>query len=178
MTPLLGHAVVGDRRDERHRPGARTSDRAHPDAARSSGPPASSPRRWRGCSREAAGRGGRPRRPRDGRADLSLPGHPEVLALGDMVAVRDADGAACSCPGVAPVAMQQGRYAARVVRARLAGRRPAPFRYVDKGNLATIGRARAVADLKGVHLSGLLAWLTWLVVHLFYLSASRTGCSC
>ena len=59
--------------------------------------------------------------------------------------------------------MQQGRHAARVIRDRLAGREPKPFRYIDKGNLATIGRARAVADVKGVHLSGFLAWVTWLV---------------
>jgi NADH dehydrogenase len=101
--------------------------------------------------------------------DLSVEGHPEVLALGDMVTVRQPDGTALVLPGVAPVAMQQGRHAARVVRDRLAGREPKPFRYVDKGNLATIGRARAVADVKGVHLSGLLAWVTWLVVHLWYL---------
>jgi len=72
-------------------------------------------------------------------------------------------------PGVAPVAMQQGRYAARVVRDRLAGRQTPPFHYRDKGNLATIGRNAAVADIKGVKLSGFLAWITWLVVHLFYL---------
>ena len=101
---------------------------------------------------------------------LTLPGHPEVLALGDMVRVRDAKrGGVQPLPGLAPVAMQEGRYAARLVRARLEGRRIRPFRYVDKGNLATIGRGRAVGDLKGVHLSGLLAWLTWLLVHLFYL---------
>jgi NADH:ubiquinone reductase (H+-translocating) len=101
--------------------------------------------------------------------DLSVPGHPEVLALGDMVSVRQPDGSALVLPGVAPVAMQQGRYAARAIRDRLAGREPKPFRYIDKGNLATIGRARAVADVKGVHLSGFLAWVTWLVVHLWYL---------
>jgi NADH dehydrogenase len=101
--------------------------------------------------------------------DLSVPGHPEVLALGDMVAVRQADGTALVLPGVAPVAMQQGRHAARAVGDRLRGRAPRPFRYRDKGNLATIGRARAVADVKGVHLSGLIAWATWLVVHLWYL---------
>jgi NADH:ubiquinone reductase (H+-translocating) len=101
--------------------------------------------------------------------DLSVPGHPEVLALGDMVAVRQADGSALVLPGVAPVAMQQGRHGARVVADRLAGREPKPFHYTDKGNLATIGRARAVADVKGVHLSGVLAWATWLVVHLWYL---------
>jgi len=101
--------------------------------------------------------------------DLSLPGHPEVLALGDMVRVRGSDGSPVTLPGVAPVAMQQGRYVARAVRARLDGRVPPSFRYRDKGNLATIGRAAAVADIKGIHLSGLAAWLTWLVVHLFYL---------
>jgi NADH dehydrogenase len=102
-------------------------------------------------------------------SDLTLAGHPEVIALGDMVRVHDASGVAVPLPGVAPVAMQQGRYAARAVRDRLRGRQPRPFRYRDKGNLATIGRAKAVADIKGLHLSGLLAWLTWLLVHLFYL---------
>jgi hypothetical protein len=72
-------------------------------------------------------------------------------------------------PGLAPVAMQQGRYAARAVLARITGSQPPPFHYKDKGNLATIGRARAVADIKGVHLSGPIAWVTWLAVHLFYL---------
>ncbi len=101
-------------------------------------------------------------------ADLSLPGHPEVQALGDMVALRREDGVQ-TLPGLAPVAMQQGRHAAANVRARLAGRPAKPFRYKDKGNLATIGRAKAVADLKGVHLSGGIAWVTWLAVHLWYL---------
>ena len=101
--------------------------------------------------------------------DLTLPGHPEVFALGDMVRVRDAGGSVADLPGVAPVAMQQGRHAARAVRARLGGR-PAPaFRYHDKGNLATIGRAAAVADIKGLALSGVIAWMTWLFVHLWYL---------
>lgn len=102
-------------------------------------------------------------------SDLTLPGHPEVFALGDMVRVRGADGAPVTLPGVAPVAMQQGRYAARVVRARLASEQAPPFHYHDKGNLATIGRGAAVADIKGLHLSGFLAWITWLVVHLWYL---------
>jgi NADH dehydrogenase len=102
-------------------------------------------------------------------ADLTLPGHPEVFALGDMVRVRGREGSATTYPGVAPVAMQQGRYAAKAVRARLQGRAAPPFRYRDKGNLATIGRAAAVADIKGLKLSGFLAWMTWLVVHLFYL---------
>src|SRR5262249_13705379 len=98
-----------------------------------------------------------------------LPGRPEVLALGDMVRVRGDGGASGPLPGVAPVAMQEGRYAAEVVRARLAGRDAGPFRYRDKGNLATIGRASAVADLHAVRLSGFPAWITWLVVHLWYL---------
>jgi NADH dehydrogenase len=86
-----------------------------------------------------------------------------------MIRVRDAEGGSFVLPGVAPVAMQQGRYVARVVRARLRGQKSQPFRYRDKGNLATIGRAAAVADIKRIRLSGLLAWLTWLVVHLWYL---------
>jgi NADH dehydrogenase len=101
--------------------------------------------------------------------DLTLPGRPEVLALGDMVRVRDARGEPQVLPGLAPVAMQQGRYAAALVRARLRGRPSRPFRYRDKGNLATIGRARAVADLHVARLSGFPAWITWLVVHLWYL---------
>jgi NADH dehydrogenase len=101
--------------------------------------------------------------------DLTLPGRPEVLALGDMVRVATPGGDAVTLPGLAPVAMQQGRYAARVVGDRLAARATPPFHYLDKGNLATIGRARAVVDVRGVHVSGLLAWLTWLVVHLLLL---------
>jgi NADH:ubiquinone reductase (H+-translocating) len=96
--------------------------------------------------------------------DLTVSGHSEVFALGDMVSVRGMD-----LPGLAPVAMQQGRYAARVIKARLQGRPHEPFRYVDKGNLATIGRARAVAEIKMLKLSGWIAWVTWLGVHLFYL---------
>jgi NADH dehydrogenase len=103
--------------------------------------------------------------------DLTLPGHPEVMALGDMVRVADGEGGVLPLPGVAPVAMQQGRYAAEAVRRRLAGRGPAPpFRYRDKGNLATIGRLRAVGEIKGLRLSGFPAWAGWLLVHLFYLS--------
>jgi NADH dehydrogenase len=100
---------------------------------------------------------------------LTIPGHPEVFAIGDMVRVADADGAVFQLPGLAPVAMQQGRYVARVVRERLRGDDSRPFRYVDKGNLATVGRSKAVAEIKGLRLSGFLAWATWLLVHLFYL---------
>ena len=106
--------------------------------------------------------------------DLTLRRHPEVFALGDMVRVRGADGNAAVLPGVAPVAMQQGRYAGRVVSDRLRGRDTPPFHYRDKGNLATIGRAAAVADIKGIKLSGFVAWLTWLLVHLWYLVGFQT----
>jgi NADH:quinone reductase (non-electrogenic) len=101
--------------------------------------------------------------------DLTLPGHPEVFAIGDMVRVRGQDGAVRTLPGLAPVAMQQGRYVGRVVRARLRDRESKPFHYRDKGNLATIGRFRAVADIKGLRLSGFIAYMTWVVVHLWYL---------
>ena len=100
--------------------------------------------------------------------DLTLRSHPEVIALGDMVTIRK-DGGTETLPGLAPVAMQQGRHAARVLRSRLRGERPKAFRYLDKGNLATIGRLRAVADVKGLHLSGWFAWVTWLAIHLWYL---------
>jgi NADH dehydrogenase len=101
--------------------------------------------------------------------DLTLPGHPEVIAIGDMVTVRASDGTITPLPGLAPVAIQQGRYAGRVVRNRLRGRSTPPFRYFDKGNLATIGRSKAVADIKGIRLAGFPAWAIWLTVHLFYL---------
>jgi NADH dehydrogenase len=101
--------------------------------------------------------------------DLTLPGHPEVIALGDMAQLHDEAGTAIPLPGVAPVAMQQGRYAAAVVKRRLAGKPVKPFHYIDKGNLATIGRARAVAEIKGLHFGGPLAWLLWLGIHIFYL---------
>ncbi len=100
--------------------------------------------------------------------DLTLPGHPEVFALGDMVRVRSGS-RDIALPGVAPVAMQQGRHAAQTVLDRLSGRPTRAFRYRDKGNLATIGRAAAVADVHGLRLSGLIAWLAWLAVHLWYL---------
>jgi NADH:quinone reductase (non-electrogenic) len=101
--------------------------------------------------------------------DLTLPGHPDVMVLGDMVAVRKPDGGVEQLPGVAPVAIQQGHYAGRSVRRRLRGESVAPFRYRDKGNVATIGRGRAVADVGVVRLSGLPAWFVWLVIHIWYL---------
>jgi NADH dehydrogenase len=98
--------------------------------------------------------------------DLTVAGHPEVIAIGDMVKVRSEP----PFPGVAPVAMQMGRYAARLVRGRLRGDHVGDFAYHNKGNLATIGRARAVADLPpGIRLSGFPAWAMWLLIHLWYL---------
>jgi NADH dehydrogenase len=97
--------------------------------------------------------------------DLTVRGRPEVLAIGDMSRVVGDQ----ALPGIAPVAMQEGRYAGRLIADRLAGRRTPPFRYRDKGNLATIGRARAVADLGALRVGGFTAWVIWLVVHLFYL---------
>ena len=102
-------------------------------------------------------------------SDLTLPGHPEVIALGDMVRVRDKHGDPVTLPGLAPVAIQQGHYAAKLIVDRLSGRKPRPFHYLNKGNLATIGRGKAVADLPLIRLSGLPAWLIWLGVHIFYL---------
>ncbi len=94
--------------------------------------------------------------------DLTLPGHPEVFAIGDMAAL---DGV----PGVAPAAMQQGRHAARTIRRRLGSRETEPFHYVDKGRLAVIGRRRAVGTAFGVRVTGRLALLIWAVVHVRYL---------
>jgi NADH dehydrogenase len=102
-------------------------------------------------------------------ADLTVAGHPDVLALGDMVTVHDRAGEAMPLAGVAPVAIQQGHYAAKLIAARGAGRSRPDFHYRDKGNMATIGRSKAVADIKGVHLSGFPAWALWLGVHLAYL---------
>ena len=103
--------------------------------------------------------------------DLSVPGHPEIFVIGDLAVFTHQGGK--PLPGVSPVAMQQGRYVARAILARLRGRALPPFRYFDKGMLAVIGRASAVADIAGLHLHGLLAWLTWCFVHVFYLIGFR-----
>jgi NADH dehydrogenase len=102
-------------------------------------------------------------------SDLTLPGHPEVMALGDMARVRQPDGSVRDLPGLAPVAIQEGHYVVRLITHRLEGKSIRRFRYVNKGNLATIGRGQAVADLGLIRLSGLPAWLIWLVVHIWYL---------
>ena len=104
-------------------------------------------------------------------SDVSLAGHPECFVIGDMARFTQ-DGAAL--PGVSPVAMQEGRAAARAIRSTLAGKPRALFRYVDKGSMATIGRSRAVAVAGRAEASGLLAWLAWLVVHIWYLIGFRS----
>lgn len=99
--------------------------------------------------------------------DLSLPGHPEVFVLGDQARLEGPDGD--PLPGVAPVALQQGDHVARQLRRELAGKPREPFRYRDKGQLATIGRSRAVLEIGRLRMAGLVAWLVWLVVHIYFL---------
>jgi NADH:ubiquinone reductase (H+-translocating) len=104
--------------------------------------------------------------------DLSVPGHPEVFVIGDLAAAKDEHGK--MLPGVAPVAIQQGRFVARVIREELESQaRPARFHYWDKGSLATIGRAAAVAEFGRIHISGFVAWLSWLFVHILFLIGFR-----
>src|SRR5437899_770696 len=103
--------------------------------------------------------------------DLTIPGHPEVQVIGDLAKFTGKDGR--SLPGVSPVAMQQGRRAARNVLAMIEGRKPQRFWYFDNGSMATIGRHKAVADLHLVRLSGLPAWLAWLFVHILFLVGFR-----
>jgi len=99
--------------------------------------------------------------------DLRVPGHPEIFVIGDLAHCRGPDGE--PLPGIAPVAKQQGRHVARALAAEAKGRDVPPFRYRDRGQLATIGRSRAVADLRGLRVSGFPAWLLWLVVHIYFL---------
>ena len=107
--------------------------------------------------------------------DLSIADHPEVFVVGDLAALKDASGK--MLPGVAPVAILEGRYVAKVIRREIEhgttsnGRTAArpPFHYWDKGSLATIGRAAAVAQFGKIHISGFIAWLAWLFIHIFFL---------
>ena len=168
VTPLVGHTVVDVGADsvsirsgsgEVEEVGARTVIWA---AGVAASPLAADLAAAAGAEVDRAGR-------MQVREDLTVPGHPEIFAIGDMVQVARSDGTIVALPGLAPVAMQEGRYVGRAIRNRLRGDTTPPFRYVDKGNLATIGRSKAVADVKGIRVSGFPAWVTWLVVHLFYL---------
>jgi NADH dehydrogenase len=103
--------------------------------------------------------------------DLSIAGHPEVFVIGDLSTLKDDQGK--PLPGVAPVAIQEGQYVAKVIRGDLAGKTRHPFKYWDKGSLATIGRAAAIAQFGKIHISGFLAWLSWLFVHIFFLIGFR-----
>jgi len=103
--------------------------------------------------------------------DLSIPNHPEIFVIGDLSNFSHQGGK--PLPGVAQPAIQQGRYAGRAIAARQRGQRIPPFRYHDRGNLATIGRGAAVADLNWLQLSGLPAWLMWIFVHLAYIIEFR-----
>ncbi len=103
--------------------------------------------------------------------DLSIPGHGEIFVIGDLAAMKDERGN--SLPGVAPVAMQQGKWVGRQIAADLAGKPREPFHYFDKGSLATIGRAAAIAQFGKLHLSGFVAWMTWLFVHIMFLIGFR-----
>jgi len=125
---------------------------------------ASSAGRWLGAETDRAGRV-------KVRADLSVPGHPEVFVIGDTAAATAPDGS--MLPGVAPVAKQQGRYIARALIARSEGRTAEAFCYRDYGLLATIGRSRAVVQIGGLHISGFFAWVLWSVAHVYFLIGFR-----
>lgn len=105
--------------------------------------------------------------------DLSIPHFPDIFVIGDQAYLewgKDKQ----ALPGLAPVAMQQGRYLAKLIKHRtLDHRPPGPFKYIDKGQMATIGRSRAVALFKGLEISGFSAWMTWLLIHIYYLSGFK-----
>jgi NADH:quinone reductase (non-electrogenic) len=102
--------------------------------------------------------------------DLTVPGHPEIAVIGDLAALSQKG---APLPGTSPVAIQEGRHAARNILRRIRGEPARPFHFRDKGTMAVIGRAGAVAEIAGFRLSGLLAWLTWCFVHIFYLIGFR-----
>ncbi len=120
--------------------------------------------RWLGAETDRAGR-------IKVQPDSSLPGRPHIFAIGDTASSVNSEGR--PLPGVAPVAKQQGAYVARVISARAAGRSIPPFRYRDYGMLATIGRSHAVAELRGIKISGFAAWLLWCFAHIYFLIGYR-----
>src|SRR5688572_5175456 len=104
-------------------------------------------------------------------ADLSVKAYPNVFVIGDMA--HCADEAGKPLPGTAPVAMQQGRYVARTILRDLRGEKRNPFHFVDKGQMATIGRSRAILDVVRLHVAGWLAWVLWLIIHIYYLTGFK-----
>jgi len=131
---------------------------------RAAGVKASPVAEWLGVASDRAGRVKVER-------DLSVPGHPNIFVIGDVAFATGLDGK--PLPGVAPVAKQQGRYVANLLRARAEGRTLAPFRYRDVGSMATIGRKRAVAQVGIFKASGFLAWLLWSLAHIHFLIGFR-----
>ena len=105
------------------------------------------------------------------KGDLSIPGHPEVFVIGDLAALKDENGQLV--PGVAPAAIQEGKATARNIARDLQGKPRQNFHYLNKGSLATIGRAAAIAEFGKIHISGFIAWLSWLFVHVFFLIGFR-----
>jgi len=103
--------------------------------------------------------------------DLSIPGHPEVFVIGDLASLQDKSGK--PVPGLAPAAMQEGKFVAKTIRHDLEGKPREPFHYWDKGTLATIGRNAAIAQFGRIHISGFIAWLSWLFIHIFFLIGFR-----
>ena len=102
--------------------------------------------------------------------DLSVPGHPNALVVGDLARIEHGNGLV---PGVAPAAIQLGRHAARNIRRLVTGQQTLPFNYRDKGSLATIGRAAAVGEIGRLRFGGFFAWMAWLLIHIFYLIGFR-----
>ncbi len=103
--------------------------------------------------------------------ELHIPGHPDIFVLGDAAGIKTAEGK--PVPGVAPAAMQQGKWAASNIIRAVNGEAYAPFKYIDRGSLATIGRNQAVASVKGRNFNGFIAWILWMFVHVFYLNGLR-----
>ena len=108
--------------------------------------------------------------------DCTVPGHPEIFVIGDLANFSHQTGQ--PLPGVAQPALQQGQYVAKVIRGRFENKSPKPFHYFDKGNLATIGRGKAVADLNFIGIAGWPAWFMWIFIHLIYLIQFKNACSC
>jgi NADH dehydrogenase len=104
-------------------------------------------------------------------ADLSVPGHPNVFVAGDQSVFFQQTGR--PLPGTAPVAMQQGTYIARTILAEKKGEPRRPFHFVDKGQMATIGRSKAIVEIGAFKLNGWIAWVTWLTVHIYYLTGFK-----